>query len=66
MPTRGGPSGHSVPAVVFLEQRQLHPEARFGVLAVGLRLAQVVPGQAVVVGHQPTSQDPGSWALLVK
>jgi hypothetical protein len=36
------------------------------VLAVGLRLAQVVPGQAVVVGHQPTSQDPGSWALLVK
>jgi hypothetical protein len=30
------------PAVVLVEERQLEPETRLGVLAVGLRLAQVV------------------------
>jgi hypothetical protein len=38
-------------AVVLAEERQLQAEVRLGVLAVGLRLAQVVPRHAVVIRH---------------
>src|SRR5918992_3757129 len=37
-------------AVVLVEERELEAVARLGVLAVGLRLEEVVPRQAVVVG----------------
>jgi hypothetical protein len=37
-------------AVVLVEERQLQAVARLGVVAVGLRLEEVVPRHAIVVG----------------
>jgi hypothetical protein len=48
-PSRG-PVRAADPAVVLVEERELQAEARLGVVPVGLRLEQVVPGHAVVVG----------------
>jgi hypothetical protein len=47
---RGGPSGGTVPAVHFVEERELEAVACLGVVAVGLRLEEVVPRHAVVIG----------------
>ena len=38
-------------AIVRIEERQLHAVARLGVVAVDLRLEQVVLRHAVMVGH---------------
>src|SRR5919204_2658100 len=38
-------------AIVLAEERQLQAVARLGVVAIGLRFAEVMPRQAVVVGH---------------
>jgi hypothetical protein len=51
---RGRPIIPSKLAVVLVEQWQLQAIARLGMVAVGLRLEEVVPGHAVVVGdHLP-------------
>jgi hypothetical protein len=44
------PSLVTVRAVVLVEERQLDPDTRFGVVAVGPRLEQVVARHAVMVG----------------
>jgi hypothetical protein len=49
--TRVEPSGRTVPAVHLVEEGELEAVARLGVVAIGLRLEEVMPRHPVVVGN---------------